>query len=376
MLSSRRYILKWTGLALALSVMGSGAYAQNMDDWLRFGKVFTSTNAANNELLVYARDESGALNLVTKAATNGQGTGAGLGSQGAVTLSRDGRFIFVVNARSNTVTTFSLRGHHLRLMSVVDSGGLGPISVTEHEGLVYVLNAQGAGNIAGFRNHHGTLTPVPGSHGALSASGGTGPAQVGFNTDGDVLVVTEKATNKLTSYRVKADGGVEAPTVTPSAGTTPFGFAFDRRDHLVVAEAVGGALNASSASSYKFSEWLTVRPTLVSGQVASTQTAACWVAITPNGKFAYTTNAGSGSVSSFAIAPMTGRITLSQGVAGSTGVGSAPIDAAVSADGRSLYVLGAKSLAITSFEIQRDGQLMAGAVADGLPMGTVGLAAN
>lgn len=376
MFSSRRHILKWTGLALALSVMGSGAHAQNMRDWLRFGKVFTSTNAANNELLVYSRDESGALNLVTKAATNGQGTGAGLGSQGAVTLSQDGRFIFVVNARSNTVTTFALHGHDLRLMSVVDSGGLVPISVTEHEGLVYVLNAQGAGNIAGFRNHHGNLTPVSGSHGALSAAGGTGPAQVGFSTDGDVLVVTEKATNKLVTYRVKADGGVSVPTVTPSAGATPFGFAFDRRDHLVVSEAVGGAVNASTASSYKFSDWLTARPTLVSGQVATTQTAACWVAITPNGKFAYTTNAGSGSVSSFAITPLTGRITLSQGVAGSTGAGSAPIDAAVSADGRSLYVLGAKSLAIASFEIQRDGQLIAGAVAGGLPAGTVGLAAN
>ncbi|MDE2593040.1 MAG: beta-propeller fold lactonase family protein [Burkholderiales bacterium] len=376
MLSSRRHILKWTGLALALSVMGSGAQAQDMDNWLRFGKVFTSTNAANNELLVYSRDESGALKLVAKAATNGQGTGAGLGSQGAVTLSQDGRFIFVVNAHSNTVTTFALHGRDLRLMSVVDSGGLGPVSVTEHEGLVYVLNAQGAGNIAGFRNHHGTLTPVSGSHGALSASGGTGPAQVGFSSDGDVLVVTEKATNKLVTYRVKADGGVGAPVVTLSAGATPFGFAFDHRDHLIVSEAVGGAVNASTASSYKFTDWMSARPTLVSGQVATTQTAACWVAITPNGKFAYTTNAGSGSVSSFAITPMSGRITLSQAVAGTTGAGSAPIDAAVSADGRSLYVLGAKSLAISSFEIQRDGQLISGAVAGGLPVGTVGLAAN
>lgn len=376
MLSSRRHILKWTGLALALSMMGSGAQAQDMDNWLRFGKVFTSTNAANNELLVYSRDESGALNLVTKAATNGQGTGAGLGSQGAVTLSQDGRFVFVVNARSNTVTTFALHGRDLRLMSVVDSGGLGPISVTEHEGLVYVLNAQGAGHIAGFRNHRGTLTPVPGSYGALSASGGTGPAQVGFDSDGDVLVVTEKATNKLVTYRVKPDGGVSAPVVTPSAGATPFGFAFDRRDHLVVSEAMGGAANASTASSYKFTDWMSARPTLISGQVATTQTAACWVAITPNGKFAYTTNAGSGTVSSFAITPMSGRITLSQGVAGSTGAGSAPIDVAVSADGHSLYVLGAKSLAISSFEIQRDGTLIAGAVAGGLPMGTVGLAAN
>jgi len=73
-------------------------------DSLRHGKIFTSTNSASgNELLVYAQGENGAATYLTRAATNGLGTGAGLGSQGAVALSRNGGYLFVVNAASNTV---------------------------------------------------------------------------------------------------------------------------------------------------------------------------------------------------------------------------------------------------------------------------------
>jgi 6-phosphogluconolactonase len=372
----RRNALQLAAAALALATLGTPALAHKSGDWLRFGKVFTSTNAVNNELLVYARNDDGALTLVTRVATNGQGTATGLGSQGAVTLSQDGRHVFVVNAQSNTISTFALHGRELRLTSVVDSGGIHPISVAERDGLVYVLNAQGSGNVAGFRNEDGTLTAIPGAIGALSAAGGTNPAQVGFSSNGDALLVTEKGTNKLTTYRVKRDGGVSAPIVTTSSGTTPFGFAFDRRDNVLVSEAFGGAANASAVSSYKFSDWAPARPSLVSASVKTTQTAACWVVITPNGRFAYVTNTGSGSVSSYGISPSTGKIALQQAVAGSIGSNGAPIDAAVSADGRSLYVLGARALAISSFQIQRDGTLVSGAVAGGLPTGVVGLAAN
>lgn len=373
---SRRTTMKLAGMALALSGLWGPASAHEDDDWLRTGKVFTSTNAPNNELLVYTQSENGALSLVSRAATLGQGTGAGLGSQGAVTLSSDGRYLFVVNALSNTLSTFSLRGKDLHLSSVTDSGGLGPISVTERNGLVFVLNNQGAGNIAGFKNERGTLTPIKGATAALSAAGGTNPAQIGFSHDGDTLVVTEKGTNRILSYRVRGDGRVSAPTVNPSSGTTPFGFAFDRRDHLIVSEAFGGAANASAASSYALIDGRSPRLEVLSASIATSQSAACWVVITPNGRYAYTTNAGSGSLSSFNISPVSGKLNLAQAVAGSIGATGTPIDAAISSDGRSLYVLGARALGVTSFQIQRDGALLPGSFVGGLPTGSVGLAAN
>ena len=103
----------------------SGTHGNDDDDGYRAGRVFTSTNAvAGNELLGYAAPRDGALTLQARLATQGQGTGTGLGNQGAVTLSGNGRFLFVVNALSNSVSTFAVRRGGVELRSTVDSGGL------------------------------------------------------------------------------------------------------------------------------------------------------------------------------------------------------------------------------------------------------------
>jgi 6-phosphogluconolactonase len=364
----RRFALQVIGLLLATAAVP--AFAHDGFHGLRSGKVFTSTNSpSGNELLVYSPTKAGGLDLVARIGTNGQGTGAGLGSQGAVTLSGDGHHVFVVNARSNTVSTFTIHGDSMSLSSVVDSGGTQPVSVTENDGIVYVLNAGGAGNVAGFRNVRGELVPLHHGTRGLSASGGTNPAQVGFGADGEVLVVTEKATNRITSYPVQRDGSLGSMVVSASSGTTPFGFAFDRRDHLIVSEAVG-----SAASSYRFDE-RSATPTLLSASVPNTQAAACWVAVTPNGRLAFTANAGTSSISSYRIA-RSGRIELDQAAAASTGANAGATDMAVSSNGHQLYALAPRSLQIVSFEIGYDGSLMPMGAATGLPAGSVGLAAN
>jgi 6-phosphogluconolactonase (cycloisomerase 2 family) len=338
--------------------------------------VFTSSNdVAGNQLLAYGRNADGSLTLQAMLPTGGQGSGAGLGSQGAVTLSRDGRHLFVVNAQSNTLSTFALRSKGLELMSVVDSGGLHPISVTENDGVVYVLNDQGAGNIAGFRNVGGKLRPIDGSVRGLSVAGGAAPAQVGFSEDGGALIVTEKATNTLDTYRVSRDGSASEPVVTASAGLTPFGFAFNRNNRLVVTEAAGGAQGASTVSSYRVQGRDPIRLTTVSAAVPDTQSAACWVSTTPDGRYAFVANAGSSSISSYGIA-VNGRLSLIDAVAGQTGSGSAPADTAVSFDGRHLYVRNGRTFTISAFDIGDDGALSEAPFTPGLPATAVGLAAN
>ncbi len=375
----RRPTLKALGLGIALAMTGlsTPAFASphdDDDDGFRSGKVFVSSNAtAGNELLVYDTGAGGALSLVRQLATQGIGTGGGLGNQGAVTLSGDGRHLFVVNAGSHTVATFRLRRAGLQLVSVVDSGGQRPVSVAEHDGLVYVLNADGSNNVSGFRNRHGTLEPLSGSTQPLSAASGTAPAQVGFGEHGNVLIVTEKATNKITTYRVRHDGRIEAPRVTVSAGQTPFGFAVDRRGALLVSEAFGGAAGASALSSYTFANAYSTAPVVASASVGTTQSAACWVVVTPNGRHAFVTNTASGNVSSYAVA-RNGQIALQQAVATSTDAG--PIDAALSPRGRTLFVLNAGGRTVQSFGVARDGSLSGGARVTGLPAGATGLAAN
>ena len=252
---------------------------------------------------------------------------------------------------------------------MVDSGGLQPTSVAEHDGLVYVLNAGAAGNVAGFRNSQGELHPLAHSSRGLSAAGGTAPAQVGFGADGELLVVTERTTNRITSYPVRRNGTLGPAVVTASSGATPFGFAFDRRDNLIVSEAPG-----SAASSYRF-DVRTATPKLLSASVPNTQAAACWVAITPNGRFAYTANAGSSSLSSYRIA-RSGRIELVNAVAGSTGVNAGALDITVSPDGRRLFALASRSRQIVAFQIGFVGNLGTLGAGSGLPAGSAGVAAN
>ena len=99
----------------------------------------------------------------------------------------------------------------------------------------------GTDNIHGFKvGSDGTLTDIDGSTRALSGSGVVAP-QISFTPNGNWLLVTEKATNNISSFKVKADGSVDADIVTPSTGQTPFGFDFGRDDIMVVSNAAGGA---------------------------------------------------------------------------------------------------------------------------------------
>lgn len=373
MSSARRTVFKMLGLTLALASLGLPAQATDAAGF-GAGKVFTSSNAtAGNELLVYSAADDGALTLQTRLPTQGLGTGGGLGNQGAVTLSGDGRFVFVVNASSHSVSTFRIGGDGVTLVSTVDSGGLRPISVAEHDGLVYVLNADGAGNVAGFRNRNGMLEAMADSVRPLSADTGTDSAQVGFGAGGKSLFVTEKGTNKITSYRVRQNGTIGGAVVTASAGATPFGFAVDKRGHLLVSEAFGGAPGASALSSYGFRPAAPARPVVVSASVGTTQSAACWVVVTPDGRHAYTTNTASGTISLYDV-QQGGVLSLAQGVAATSDAG--PIDAALGPRGRRLYVLNAGSDSITAYRVAGDGTLQATGSVNGVPDGATGLAAN
>lgn len=216
------------------------------------GLVFTQTNATSgNSVLIYRRLADGSLLGAGSVATGGTGSGAGLGSQGAVTLSDDGNWLLVVNAGSNEVSSFAVGdGGALTLRGKASSGGIMPISVTVHDGLVYVLNAGGTGNISGLRlAGDGSLSPIASSTRGLSTTS-AGPAEVRFDPSGAWLVVTEKNTNKIDTWRVNANGLATGRVVNSSSGMTPFGFAFTTQGVLAVSEAFGGAPDASATSTY------------------------------------------------------------------------------------------------------------------------------
>jgi 6-phosphogluconolactonase len=357
------------GLVLATSLL-SALFAGVASAKRAAGAVYTLSNdAAANTVVIFDRAADGTLSPAGSVATGGLGSGGGLGSQGALVLSDDGRWLVGVNAESDDVSVFAVKAGRQRLTDVEPSGGDSPISVTIHDRLVYVLN-DGSDDVSGLRlSRAGKLKPINDSTTALSGAG-IDPAQVEFTPDGSQLVVTEKNTNLIDVYGVRANGRLSAPNVQASEGETPFGFAFDPTGRLIVSEAFGGAAGASALSSYAVGTDGTLGT--ISASVPDFETAACWVVVTPDGRFAYTTNTGSGNVSGYDVAS-DGSLSLFDGEPFDTGAG--PIDMGL-AGGAFLYTLNAGSHDISAFAVATDGSLSAIAGAAGLPATAVGLAVS
>ena len=369
---------------LMLAALGTATFGQGRrpDRNLHAGAVYVMTNQVENAVAVFRRSPTGMLTSAGEFPTGGagdpvpQGTDPAtdpLASQGALILGNN-QFLFAVNAGSNQISVLRVGRNELTMVDLVDSGGIRPISLALHEDLLYVLNEGGTPNITGFTvNDDGTLTPLPDSTQPLIGGTSADPAEVSFNADGTLLVVTEKAGNRINTYTIDDNGLPSAPIDNASNGMTPFGFAFNDSGTLVVSEAFGGAPNQSAVSSYSAPESGIL--SVVSGSIPNFQTASCWVVTTSNGKSAFVSNTGSGTISSYGIGE-DGTLTLANAVAGDTGPGSAPIDMAVNNSSRFLYVIVAGTQSVASFRVERDGSLTLIDTDGGLPLGAQGIAAK
>ncbi len=360
-------------------VNGTDPQALAKHDFNDFGDrnihaVYTLTNStAGNEVVMFKMSGHGTLLMAGSFSTGGTGSGAGLGSQGSLVLT--GGLLFAVNAGSNDVSVLSVRENGLTLLDKKPSGGTAPISLTVYDRLLYVLNSGTPENITGFRiNNNGTISQISGSSQPLSGAG-VGPAQIEFSPNGRILIVTEKASSMIDTYIVGYNGIAGAPVIQPSTGTTPYGFAFDRRGHLIVSDAFGGGSLAGAVSSYYVSSG---GISLITGPVYDEQTAPCWVALTGNGRFAYTTNTGTSNISGYRIRPNGGLILFKDGGnTASTGAGSHPIDLAVNNDSQYLYALSQGTNTISVFRINEGhGGLRLVQTVGGLSASMAGLAAN
>lgn len=290
-----------------------------------------------------------------------------------MTLSLDRRFLFAVDAGSNDIAVFAIGPNRLFHLRNIDSGGKMPVSIAVYGRLLYVLNLGGTDNITGFTiNSNGSLTPLPGSTRSLSTVG-TAAAQVGFSPDGKELIVTERATNKIDVFPVGANGVAGPALVTNSVGRTPFGFEFDPAGHLIVSEAFGGAAGAGAVSSYFVSDFGSLP---ITGSAPDGQEAPCWIAVSKKGRYAWTTNTSSGTISAYDLAP-NGRLSLLEGtgLVADMGNSSKPTDMTLDEKGRYLYVLDSAPGAVAAFRVEQDGTLTALGIFGSLGPGATGLVA-
>lgn len=334
------------------------------------GAAFVMTNSAGqNEVIAYKRDNDGSLLQGKTYRTGGRGSGGvtdPLASQGSLTLSPDRSLLFAVNAGSGDISVFRIHGTDLNLVERAPCGGSEPVAVAQHGSLVYVLNAGAASNLVGFQlNPAGKLKQIPSALSYLSA-GNSGAASLAFSPDGNWLLVTEKITGNIDAFQVQANGTLSAIVTTPSAGPGLFSILFAPNGTVLTTETgPAGGTNASAISSYTVQSNGSL--SVVSASIPTLGAATCWHVITPDGRFVYTSNAGSANISGFSISA-TGTLTpLSGTVVGTNPAGSTNLDLALSSDGKFLYTLNSGTGTVSAFSVNQDGSLTTLGDATGVP---------
>jgi 6-phosphogluconolactonase (cycloisomerase 2 family) len=346
------------GLAIGLASPGlSNAQTGDSDN---AGAVFVMTNAVDkNEVIAYRRATDGTLQEASRFATGGRGSGGNndpLESQGSLTLSQDHSLLFAVNAGSGSISVFSVHGARLSLLDKVISGGSEPNAVAQHGNLVYVSNVGGSSSVVGFTLDHGKLKQIPNSTRFLSTNN-SGAGGLAFSPDGRFLVVIERLTNDIDVFSVQGDSTLSPIAVNPSAGPGAFSVSFAPNGAALVSETgPSGVPNGSAISSYEIATNGTLSP--ISTSVPTLGAANCWNVVTPDGSFVYTSNAGSSTISGFAIANTGALTALSGTIVGTNPEGSTNLDIAVSSDGKFIYTLNSVAGAIGIFAVQKDGTLL------------------
>jgi 6-phosphogluconolactonase (cycloisomerase 2 family) len=322
--------------------------------------VFVQTdNTSGNQIVAYDRANNGTLTWAHTYPTGGLGgvlTGSAvdhLASQGSLTYDQANDLLYAVNAGSNSVSVFSVRGDQLTLRQVLSSGGAFPVSVAVHGNLVYVLNAENGGSLQGYLVVFGHLVPLPGSSRALGLNAAATPqftntpGQVAFSPNGTQVIVTTKANGSDIDVFGVGFGGYlsSSPVVNAEPGAVPFGVTFDQAGHLVVAES-SSTTPAVATFALNRNGTVTQLDLVPTGKAAT-----CWIA--PAGGFFYASNAGSAAVSGYQESGLSGQLNL----LGATGTDPGTVDAAASAFGQFLYVQTGGNGIVDEFHVNGNGAL-------------------
>jgi 6-phosphogluconolactonase len=319
------------------------------------GYTYLDDNTAPaNTIAGFERHADGSLSPIPGSPfpAGGAGLGAGLASQGAIQITNDGRYLLAVDAGSNQISVLRVTTNGVPVLvgQPVGSGGTRPVSVAvSGAGLVYVANqGPGGSGYSGFRLHfNGSLTPVPGS--TVTVPDGSGVGDVFFNSFGNLLIGTRTGTSLIDSFVVLPGGrllqAAGSPFTGQGLGQLGAEFSPARPWQLFVSNAHNGTdLGTVSAYNDFFGQLGPIGPS----PYADGQTAPCWVEISHDGKYLFTVNTGSATISSYSINPG-GSLAL----LGSTPItnGGGDIDARLSPDGKYLLVDGAGHNFVSVFAV-------------------------
>jgi 6-phosphogluconolactonase (cycloisomerase 2 family) len=257
--------------------------------------------------LVYATNASGVWGYSINAAN---GTLSSVGSvvpaqttPAAVTIDPSGKFLYVANQGSNSVSGFKIDATSGVLTQIVgpppspySSGGTGPvgISVAPSGGFVYVVNSGGLGAVVAFAIDTGTGA-LSQRGGALSA--GTTPVAIGVDPTGRFVYVANAGSANVSGFKINPDGTLMSFTSAAVAtGNTPRSISFDAAGKfLYVANQTTADVSVFSIDA---SSGVLTPPPL---RIPTGGTGTSAVGIDPSNRFAYAVNQSSNDITVFGV---------------------------------------------------------------------------
>jgi 6-phosphogluconolactonase len=265
----------------------------------------------------------GAKYTVGGTVTGLSGSGLVLQLNGGDSLSFNGSGTFVFGTRLDnnaaySVTVMTQPSNPTQTCTVRNgSGTIDKISIgnvivscTQTGRFAYVANRQ-SNSISGFAIDPGTgaLTPLSGSP---FASNGTTPTALTVDPNGQFLYVANNGSNSVSAYAIGAAGALTAVGSPIAAGTGPGALTVDPTDHfLFVANLTSNNVSAFAISAGALT------PIVDSPFNAGAEPAS--LAVDPNGNFLYVTNFNGNTVSVFLIDPASGMLSAISGSPFGTG---------------------------------------------------------
>lgn len=234
----------------------------------------------------------------------GSPVNAGLDAR-SIAIDPSGRFLYVANYGSNTISTYTINSRTGALTSsgapVAAGGGPSCVAVDPTGRFAYVANSS-ANTVSVYS--------VNGSTGVLTSVGVpvptlSGPSCIVLEPRGWFAYVVNSGSNDISAYTVNAVTGALTgfgPPVT-TGGLNPRFINVDPDGKFIF------ATNTDSASVSAFTLIQNNGVLLPAGSPVAAGTNASSVTVDPTGRFVYVTNTGAGTVSAYRIDGTTGALT-------------------------------------------------------------------
>ncbi|KRG70706.1 hypothetical protein ABB29_06345 [Pseudoxanthomonas dokdonensis] len=301
--------------------------------------LYTQTNETDNSIIHYGRMADGTLTEMDRVATGGKGTNGFKPATGeesapdtllsayAVTMSRDHRWLFNVNAGDQSVSAFKVGADgHLSLTDTEATGEKAPpssVAFDDKTQTLYVMHTLGPNHIRSFKLQDGNLVANEKSYTlnydkfdnrvatsiVVSPDGRFLLADVLFNAppaagpDGPKLTPSNAGNpDGLVVFPITSDGSLGDPVLNDAGAPTPFSLAFLRGSNTQF-------VNTFAAGNGAVLSTLAADGTVSNGPLATVDLSlapngpseSCWVSISPDNSHAFVTNFGLGNLTSFSI---------------------------------------------------------------------------